>query len=71
MIRKCSRCQNGFQVEADEYHCKPCLRHYMPWQTEQTIPTDPIKQVTKGQSIGQILKSGKERRGAKEVLGNL
>ena len=41
----------------------------MPWQTERT--PNPTKQATKGKSIGQILRSSKERRGAKEVLGNL
>lgn len=72
MLRKCARCQNAFQVEEpDQYHCKPCLRHYMPWQEQQTIPTEPTKQVTKGRTIGQILRSGSERRGAKDVLGNL
>ena len=43
----------------------------MPWQAEQTIPTEPTKLTPKGKTIGQILQSGKERAGAKEVLGNL
>ena len=72
MLRKCSRCQNAFQPETQEQaHCKPCLRHFMPWQTEQTVPAEPTKLTPKGKTIGQILQSSQERAGAKEVLGNL
>lgn len=62
MLRKCPRCQRQFRPEEqDQYHCKPCLKHYMPHQVEKTNPME-IHPTGLGAGQTMDLRSGTKRK---------
>lgn len=62
MIRQCNRCKRQFRPEEeDQYYCKPCLKHYMPWTAEET---NPMEVHPEGLEAGQTmdLRSGTKQK---------